>query len=64
MDILLYQRGEMNCQRPEFDSFYIANILTEFEKEMTIIHHHQSITEQENSKLTELQSLLLAKMGQ
>jgi type I restriction enzyme S subunit len=39
-------------------------LLAEFEKEMTVIHHHQSITEQENEKLTELQSLLLAKMGQ
>ena len=40
------------------------DLLAEFEKEMTVIHHHQSITEQENEKLTDLQSLLLAKMGQ
>lgn len=39
------------------------DLLDEFEKEMIVIHHHQSITEQENSKLSELQSLLLAKMG-
>lgn len=39
------------------------DLLEVFEKEMTVIHHHQSITEQENEKLTELQSLLLAKMG-
>ncbi len=41
-----------------------TNLLFKFEEEMTVIHHHQSITEQENEKLTELQSLLLAKMGQ
>ena len=40
------------------------DLLEVFEKEMTVIHHHQSITEQENEKLIELQSLLLAKMGQ
>ena len=40
------------------------DLLEVFEKEMTVIHHHQSITEQENEKLLELQSLLLAKMGQ
>ena len=40
------------------------DLLSEFEKEMTVIHHHQSITEQENERLTEFQSLLLAKMGQ
>ena len=40
------------------------DLLYEFEKEMTVIHHHLSITEQENELLTELQSLLLAKMGQ
>lgn len=39
------------------------DLLAEFEKEMTVIHHHQSITEQENEKLTELQSFLLAKMN-
>ena len=37
--------------------------MIEFENEMIIIHHHQAIIEQENEKLTELQSLLLAKMG-
>jgi hypothetical protein len=36
----------------------------EFDNEMKVIHHHKTITEQENSKLKELQSLLLAKMGQ
>ena len=40
------------------------DLLAEFEKEMIVIHHYQSIAEQENEKLTELQSLLLAKMGQ
>ena len=40
------------------------DLLEEFEKEMIVIHHHQSIIEQENEKLIELQSLLLAKMGQ
>ena len=40
------------------------DLLEVFEKEITVIHHHQSITEQENEKLIELQSLLLAKMGQ
>ena len=39
-------------------------LLAEFEKEMTVIHHHQSIIKQESEKLTGLQSLLLAKMGQ
>ncbi|MBR4326716.1 MAG: restriction endonuclease subunit S [Bacteroidales bacterium] len=39
-------------------------LLHEFDNEMKIIHNHLSITEQENSKLTELQSLLLARMGQ
>ena len=39
-------------------------LLEKFENEMKVIHHHKSITKQENSKLTELQSLLLAKMGQ
>ena len=41
-----------------------TDILIEFDNEMKVIHHHKTITEQENSKLTELQSLLLAKMGQ
>jgi len=41
-----------------------VDLLYKFEKEMNIIHHNQSIREQENEKLTELQSLLLAKMGQ
>ena len=40
------------------------DILIEFDNEMKVIHHHKTITEQENLKLTELQSLLLAKMGQ
>ena len=40
-----------------------TNLLFKFEEEMTVIHHHQSVTEQENEKLTELQSLLLARMG-
>jgi len=40
------------------------DILIEFDNEMKIIHHHKTIIEQENSKLTELQSLLLAKMRQ
>jgi type I restriction enzyme S subunit len=39
------------------------DILIEFDNEMKVIHHHKTITEQENSKLIELQSLLLAKMG-
>jgi len=38
-------------------------ILIEFENEMIDLHHHKTILEQENFKLTELQSLLLAKMG-
>ena len=38
------------------------DILIEFDNEMKVIHHHKTITEQENSKLTELQSLLLTKM--
>lgn len=40
------------------------HLLKEFEKNMIIIHYNLSKKEQENSKLTELQSLLLAKMGQ
>ena len=40
------------------------NILDEFEDEMKVIYQHRIIVEQENEKLTELQSLLLAKMGQ
>lgn len=40
------------------------DILIEFDNEMKVIHHHKIITEQENSKLNELQSLLLAEMGQ
>ncbi len=39
-------------------------LLTEFENEMKVIHHHLSNIHKENEKLTELQSLLLAKMGQ
>lgn len=41
-----------------------SNILDEFEDEMKIIYQHRIIVEQENEKLTELQSLLLAKMRQ
>ena len=41
-----------------------TDMLIKFENEMKVIHHHKTITEQENTKLTELQSLLLAKMGQ
>ena len=40
------------------------NIFDEFEDEMKVIYQHRIIVEQENEKLTELQSLLLAKMGQ
>jgi type I restriction enzyme S subunit len=40
------------------------DILIKFDNEMKVIHHHKTIIEQENLKLTELQSLLLAKMGQ
>ena len=40
-----------------------VEILIEFENEMKVLHHHKTILEQENFKLTELQSLLLAKMG-
>ena len=39
-------------------------LLEEFEKYMMVIHQNISNKEQENMKLTELQSLLLAKMGQ
>ena len=39
-------------------------LLEEFEKYMMVIHQNISNKEQENEKLTELQSLLLAKMGQ
>ena len=38
-----------------------TDILIEFETEMKVIHHHKTITEQENLKLKELQSLLLTK---
>lgn len=37
--------------------------LIEFENKMIVIHYQQTMIEQENEKLTELQSLLLAKMG-
>ena len=40
------------------------DMLIKFENEMKVIHHHKTIIEQENTKLTELQSLLLAMMGQ
>ena len=40
-----------------------TDMLIKFENEMKVIHHHKTITEQENTKLTELQSLLLARMG-
>lgn len=39
------------------------NILFDFEGRIKILHHHKVIMEQETSKLSELQSLLLAKMG-
>jgi type I restriction enzyme S subunit len=35
-----------------------------FEEQMEIVYKQKSLKEEENSKLTELQSLLLAKMGQ
>ena len=35
-----------------------------FEEQMEIVYKQKSLKEKENSKLTELQSLLLAKMGQ
>ena len=40
------------------------DILLEFDSRMQIIHNNLCRIEQENEKLTELQSLLLAKMGQ
>lgn len=40
------------------------DILLEFDGQMHVIHNHQCCIEHENEKLTELQSLLLAKMGQ
>ena len=40
------------------------NILDEFEERSSSIYSFVEINERENSKLTELQSLLLAKMGQ
>ena len=40
------------------------DILLEFDSQMQIIHNNLCCIEQENSKLSELQSLLLAKMGQ
>ncbi|MBR1546327.1 MAG: restriction endonuclease subunit S [Prevotella sp.] len=40
------------------------NILDKFEDEMKVIYQHRIVVEQENEKLTELQSLHLAKMGQ
>ena len=40
------------------------DITEEFSKSVSPIFNYQQIIEQENSKLTELQSLLLAKMGQ
>ena len=40
-----------------------TDLLVEFEGEMKVIHQRLSISKQENEKLTELQSLLLAKMG-
>ena len=39
------------------------DILLEFDGQMHVIHNHQCCIEHENEKLTELQSLLLAKMG-
>lgn len=40
------------------------DILLEFDSQMQIIHNNLCCIEQENEKLTELQSLLLVKMGQ
>ena len=40
------------------------DILLEFDGQMNVIHNHQSCIEQEDEILTELQSLLLSKMGQ
>ena len=40
------------------------DILLEFDSQMQIIHNNLCCIEQENEKTTELQSLLLAKMGQ
>ncbi|MBP5557207.1 MAG: restriction endonuclease subunit S [Bacteroidales bacterium] len=40
-----------------------TDLLVEFEGEMKVIHQRLSISKQENEKLTELQSLLLARMG-
>ena len=40
------------------------NAIKEFENQGSVIYRHKILLEQENSKLTELQSLLLAKMGQ
>ena len=40
------------------------DILLEFDSQMQIIHNNLCCIEQENEKLTELHSLLLAKMGQ
>ena len=39
-------------------------IRIKFEKQMRIIYNQKFLKEKENEKLTELQSLLLAKMGQ
>ena len=39
-------------------------LIQEFNKQVEIIDNSISLCEMENEKLTELQSLLLAKMGQ
>ena len=40
------------------------NVVKDYEKATTCIHIQSVCRKQENEKLTELQSLLLAKMGQ
>ena len=42
----------------------LSNLRKEYEKRGQILYKQMSLIEQENSKLIELQSLLLAKMGQ
>ena len=47
-----------------YNTTTITDLIVVFEGEMKVIHHSLSILKQENDKLMELQSLLLAKMGQ
>ena len=47
-----------------YNTTTITDLLVVFEGEMKVMHHCLSILKQENDKLMELQSLLLAKMGQ